>query len=37
MLDEKSIYPNIETVYAFTLDMNDEFVEKIENHNFLLF
>ena len=28
MWDEKSIYPRIETGYAFTADMNDEFVEK---------
>ena len=28
MWDEKSIYPKIETGYAFTLDMNDEIVGK---------
>ena len=27
MCDEKSIYPRIETSYAFTKDMNDELVE----------
>ena len=28
MWDEKSIYPRIETGYAYTEDMNDELVEK---------
>ena len=32
--DEKSIYPRIETGYAFTRDMNDEHVEKHNNANF---
>ena len=31
MWDEKSIYPRIETGYAFTRDMNDELVEKFNN------
>ena len=26
--DEKSVYPRIETGFAFTLDLNDELVEK---------
>ena len=34
MWDSKSIYPRIETVYAFTNDMNDEFVEKFNNQTF---
>ena len=29
MRDLKSIYPGIETGYAFTKDMNDELVNKI--------
>ena len=32
--DEKSIYPSIETGYAFTPDMNDEIVEKLNNPTF---
>ena len=32
--DEKSIYPRIETGYAFTRDMNDELVEKLNNQTF---
>ena len=31
MWDEKSIYPRIETGYAFTRDMNNELVEKFNN------
>ena len=34
MSDEKSIYPRIETGYAYTLDMNDELVEKFNNQTF---
>ena len=34
MWDENSIYPRIETGYAFTRDMNDEFVEKFNTGNF---
>ena len=34
MWDEKSIYPRIETGHAFTTDMNDELVEKFNNHTF---
>ena len=34
MWDEKSIYPRIETGYAFTRDMNDELVEEFNNGNF---
>ena len=34
MWDEKSIYPRIETGYAFTRDMNNELVEKFNNQNF---
>ena len=34
MWDEKSIYPRIETGYAFTRDMNDELVEKFNTGNF---
>ena len=34
MWDEKSIYPRIETGYAFTRDMNDELVEKLNNQTF---
>ena len=34
MWDEKSIYPRIETGYAFTPDLNDEFVEKFNNQTF---
>ena len=32
--DEKSIYPRNETGYAFTRDMNNEFVEKFNNQSF---
>ena len=34
MWDGKSIYPRIETGYAFTRDMNDELVEKFSNQTF---
>ena len=34
MWDEKSIYPRIETGYAFTRDMNDELDEKFNNQTF---
>ena len=34
MWDKSSIYPKIETVYAFTPDMNDELVEKFNNQTF---
>ena len=34
MWDEKSIYPRIETGYAYTGDMNDELVEKFNNQTF---
>ena len=34
MWDEKSIYPRIETGYAYTKDMNDELVEKFNTGNF---
>ena len=34
MWDEKSIYPRIETGYAYTRDMNGELVEKINNQTF---
>ena len=34
MSDENSIYPRIETGYAFTRDMNDELVEKFNNQTF---
>ena len=33
MWDEKSIYPKIETGYAFTEDMNDELVQKFNTVN----
>ena len=32
--DEKSIYPRIETGYAYTRDMNDELVKKFNNQTF---
>ena len=32
--DEKSVYPRIETGYAFTTDMNDELVGKFKNQTF---
>ena len=31
---EKSIYPRIETGYAYTRDMNDELVENVNNQTF---
>ena len=34
MWDENSIYPRIETGYAYTRDMNDELVEKLNTGNF---
>ena len=34
MWDEKSIYPRIETGYAFTRDKNDELVKKFITGNF---
>ena len=34
MWDKSSIYPKIETGYAFTPDMNDELVEKFNNQTF---
>ena len=34
MWDENSIYPRIETGYAYTGDMNDDFVEKFITGNF---
>ena len=34
MWDEKSIYPRIETGYAYQSDMNDEIVEKFNTGNF---
>ena len=34
MSDPKSVYPRIETGYAFTLDMNDELVEKFNIQTF---
>ena len=34
MWDEKSIYPRIETSYAYTPDMNNEIVEKFNNQTF---
>ena len=34
MYDEKSIYPKIETGYAFTEDMNDELVKEFNNQTF---
>ena len=34
MWDEKSIYPKVETGYAFTRDMNEELVEKFRTGNF---
>ena len=34
MWDEKSIYPRIETRYAFMRDMNDELVEEFNTGNF---
>ena len=34
MWDEKSIYPRIETGYAYKRDMNDELVEKFNNQTF---
>ena len=34
MWDENSIYPRIETGYAYTRDMNDELVNKFNTQNF---
>ena len=34
MWDENSIYPRIETVYAFTQETNDELLEKFNTGNF---
>ena len=34
MWDEKSIYPRIETGYAFTRDMNNDLVNKFNNQTF---
>ena len=34
MWDEKSIYPRIETGYAYTRDMNNELLEKFNTGNF---
>ena len=34
MWEKSSIYPKIETGYAFTADMNDELVEKFNNQTF---
>ena len=32
--DEKSLYPRTESGYAYTKDMNDEFVESFNESNF---
>ena len=32
--EDKCVYPKIETVCGFTIDMNDEIVEKIFNQTF---
>ena len=34
MNDEKSIYPRIETGYAFTPDMNNDLVNNLNNQTF---
>ena len=34
MSDDMSIYPRIETGYAFTPDMNDEIIKKLNEGNF---
>ena len=34
MYDENSIYPKIETGFAFTSDMNDELVKEFNNQTF---
>ena len=34
MRDENSVYPRIETGYAFTRDMNNELIEKFNNQTF---
>ena len=34
MWDENSIYPRVETGYAYNKDMNDELVEKFNNQTF---
>ena len=35
MWDQNSVYPRIETEYAFTKDMNYELVEKFNNQTFI--
>ena len=37
MWNDNSIYPTIETGYAFTPDMNDEIVEKFNNQTLTKF
>ena len=34
MWDKKSIYPKIETGYPYTIDMNNDLVEKFNNGKF---
>ena len=34
MWDEKSVYPQIDTGYAFAKDMRDELVNKLNNQTF---
>ena len=34
MWDEKSLYPRIDTGYAYTTDVNDELVENFNTANF---
>ena len=34
MSDPESIYPGVETGYAFTKDMNDELVNKLNTQTF---
>ena len=34
MWEENSFYPRIETGFAFTIDMNDEIIEKFNNQTF---
>ena len=34
VVDERSIYPKIETGYAFRPDMNDDLLEKLNNQTF---
>ena len=36
MRDENSIHPRIEMGYAYTEDMNDELVDKINHQSFTL-